>query len=147
MGKVARFTTVYHHGGMLVKKGAAFIGVALETCFLILEAGIDQVRTPSHLPCWSACAVRVMTIGAHHHALVYAMLGGLRKLGTDIAMASVTDFSLSLRQQASVRLRAMNRMTGCADYISFAVIATANIRPVQIFTVATEAGVENLIWR
>jgi hypothetical protein len=76
MGRMAAFTSVNTHRGVLVEKGTAFIDVALHTRLLIVQSRIHKMRASPHLPSSRVRTMRIMAIRTRHKAFVDPMFGG-----------------------------------------------------------------------
>jgi hypothetical protein len=59
-------------------------------------------------------------------------------------VATVADICLAFAEQAAVRFRLVNRMARGANDIGLRVIAAPDVRPVLIFRMATQAGIQSL---
>jgi hypothetical protein len=74
---------------MLEYEGAALIGMTIQTRLFVSFGLRRHPGLGRHAPAGSKGAMRIMTVGTSHEALVNAMLEGHRKLRADIRMAVV----------------------------------------------------------
>jgi hypothetical protein len=139
--------TVNPNSRMLIEEWSTFVGVALQTRLLVLQARIHQVGPPAHFPGRSICAVWIVAVRAAHKPLVHPVLEGLRKLCPNIVMTPVADVGLPFGEEIPVGIGLMNGMAGSADDVRLRVIAASNVGAVQILGVATETGIQDLIRR
>lgn len=123
------FATIHPHRRVFIQKRAPLVRMALEARLFVLQPRIHEMRPAAHFPSRPARSMRVVAIRTIHEPFVDAMLEGLRKLSTHIVVTTVADFRLTLRQQISIRLRLVDRMTSGADHVRLRVIAFADIRP------------------
>lgn len=76
MGRMAAFTSVNTHRGVLVEKGSAFIDVALHTRLLVVQSRIHKMRASPHLPSSRVRPMGIMAVRTRHKAFVDPVLGG-----------------------------------------------------------------------
>jgi len=142
MWRVAGFTSIDSYGGVFIKEGASFIGMAFQARLLILQARVDHEWAAAHLPRGTVSPMRVMTIRTGHETLVDPVFGCLGKLGSNVVVATVTDFSLPLCQEASIGFGLMDGMAGCTGDVSLRMAAAPDIRSICVFGVASQARVQ-----
>lgn len=82
---------------MFKREGTSLIDVALQTGFFVAQSLINQRGTPRHAPSRRKRAVRVVTITAGHKSLIYAVFEWHREIGSNVAVAAVTELRLSFR--------------------------------------------------
>lgn len=76
MGRMAAFTSVDTHRGVLVQKGATFIHVALHTRLLVVQSRIHKMRASPHLPGSRVRTMGIVAVRTSHKPFVDPMLGG-----------------------------------------------------------------------
>lgn len=62
-------------------------------------------------------------------------------------MASVANISLTLTEQTAIRFRLVNRMARGTNNIGLCVVTKPDVRPILIFRMATQAGIQSLTGR
>ena len=144
---MASFATVNPNRCVLIEERSPFIGVALHTRLLVLQARIDKVRTPAHFPGRSICTVWIVAIRTRHESLVHSVFKRLRKLRPNIVMATVANVGLPFGEEVPVGLGLVDRMAGGTNDIRLRVVAAADIGAVQVFGMTPETGIEDLIRR
>jgi hypothetical protein len=143
---VATLTTLHAHGGVFVHKWATLIRVTLEAGLFIPFGLIDHARPRCHARGGSEGSVGIVAVRALDYTFIDAMLERHRELGTDGAVAAITEVSLSLGEQKFRRGGLVNRVAIGADYVLLRVDATADVGTRQSLTVAAEARVQGLGW-
>lgn len=95
---VAHLAPLNPNRRVLECKWTAFIDVALQTSFFICKCLMDECGASGHSPCRCEGPMRVMTVTASHEAFINAMPKRHGKIGSNVSMAAVTQFRLSLGQ-------------------------------------------------
>lgn len=144
MRKMTSFATVHPCGSMLEEKWAALVNMTFQTWLFVLQPGLNHVRPARHSPRGRARSVGVVTIRTAHKALIYPMLEGLGELCADIAMTSVTDLTLTVREQVLGPLCSMDRMAGNTSHISLRVLTTPDVGPVRVLGMTPQTRIQRL---
>jgi hypothetical protein len=85
-----------------------------------------------------------MAVRTGHKTFIDPMLGRECKLGSHVVVASVADICLALTKQTTVRLRLVNRVARGTNDIGLRVIAAPDVRPVLVFRMASQTGIQSL---
>lgn len=91
--------------------------------------------------------MRIVTIGAIDGAFVHAMLVRQLKAGSNVEMTFVTDLTLLVGQQVSDLVRVMDGMATDTAHLTGGMRRPADVHFPDVFGVAGEATVENLVGR
>jgi hypothetical protein len=142
--RVAGLAAFHAHWRVLEHERPAFFFVALEARFFVGERLLHHVRPLGIAPRRLERSVRIVAIGAHHNALVDAVLKGHGELGSNVGVTAVTHLGLCAGQQKFCGRGFVNRVAAGANHAIFGVRRVADVRPCQRFAVTAQAIVQNL---
>ena len=118
---VATFAAFHAHAGMFEDEGSAFIDMAFEAGFFVIESGCDERGAAAGRGCGGKSPVRVVAIGALNDAFIDAMLHRHFKLRADGGVAGIAELRLPLCEQEFRAGRLVDGMAVAANHVGFGV--------------------------
>lgn len=144
VGGVAGAAAIDANGGVFKDEGAAFVDVAFEAGFFVLETVGEHAGAGHHAGVEGVGAVGVMAIRALHEAFVDAVLDGHGELGADVGMALVAEIGLLFGEEVFGGGRFVDGVAIGADDVGGGVGTAADVGAADLGLVAGEAVVEGL---
>jgi len=142
---VAGNAAIFLSGLVLEQERAALLDVAFHAGLVVSVRLVEHPGRLPHSESGGETAVGVVAIRAAHEALIDAVLAGEIELRLDIGVTAVAGVGLTLGEQVLHRHRMVIGMALGAGYIVLGVLGPANVSPIEILGVASEAAVYDFL--
>jgi len=144
MGEVTGSAAVDAEGGVFKDKRAAFVDVAFEAGFFVLQPVGHHARAGGHAPGGGVGAMGIVAVGALHEAFVDAVFDGHGELGLNVGVAGIAEVGLRTGEKLLGGSGFVDGMAVGANDIGGGVRGAADVGARDLPAMTRQAGVEGL---